>query len=195
MPAHTPLWLASSSPFRRALLERLRVPFETRSPEIDESPAADEMPRELAIRLAREKAGAIASPLSDAIVIGSDQIALRDGEILGKPGTADRARQQLTASSGRTVDFLTAWHVMDVRSGESRSGVDETRVVFRALGREEIDRYVAAEQPLGSAGSFQAESLGITLFDRVDSVDPTALVGLPLISVAAALREFGYALP
>lgn len=195
MAAHPPLWLASSSPFRRALLERLRVPFETRSPDIDESPAAGETPRELAARLAREKAAAVASGLRDAIVIGSDQVALRDGEILGKPGSADRARQQLAGSSGRTVNFLTAWHLIDVRSGKSRSGVDDTRVLFRSLTREEIDRYVAAEQPLGSAGSFQAESLGITLFERVDSIDPTALIGLPLISVSAALRELGCALP
>lgn len=195
MAAHPPVWLASSSPFRRALLDRLGIPFEARSPAIDESPREGESPDELVARLAREKSRAVAADLPEGLVIGSDQLATRDGEILGKPGSADRARRQLLGSSGRTVDFLTAWHVLDVASGQTRQGMDRTRVFFRSLTSGEIERYLAAEPALGSAGSFQVEGLGITLFERVESIDPTALIGLPLISVSAALREFGCALP
>jgi septum formation protein len=187
--------LASTSAYRRGLLARLGVPFECLPPGCDERRLAEEPARALAERLARLKAEAVAALHPDAVVIGSDQVAVRGPEILGKPGTVERCTQQLQASSGREVAFLTAVHVVDGRHGRTESHLDQTIVRFRQLGAGEIARYIAADAPLDCAGGFKAESLGIALFERIESVDPTALTGLPLIYVSAALRRAGIPVP
>jgi septum formation protein len=188
------LILASTSIYRRELLERLRLPFETARPEVDENPRPGESPIALAERLAIAKAGAIAEREPAAFVIGSDQVAELDGRPLGKPGTRDGALAQLGAMSGRAVHFRTA---VCVRHGEHapRLAIDTTTVRFRSLSFAEIERYVDAEQPLDCAGSFKSEGLGITLFDAIETIDPTALIGLPLIATARLLREAGFVLP
>ena len=189
------LVLASTSAYRRELLARLRVPFEAVAPGCDEQRLPDEPAQALALRLAQLKAETVAARHPGSIVIGSDQVAVRGTEILGKPGTAERCTAQLQQSSGHEVVFLTAVHVVDGRSARSESHVDHTVVRFRSLGADEIARYVAADTPLDCAGGFKAESLGITLFDRIESSDPTALTGLPLIWVSAALRRAGIRVP
>jgi len=187
--------LASTSAYRRGLLARLGVPFECLPPGCDERRLAEEPARALAERLARLKAEAVATLHPDAVVIGSDQVAVRGREILGKPGTVERCTQQLQASSGQEVAFLTAVHVVDGRHGRTESYLDQTIVRFRELGLDEIARYIAADAPLDCAGGFKAESLGIALFERIESVDPTALTGLPMIWVSAALRRAGIPVP
>ncbi len=194
-PAPPRLILASTSPYRRALLERLRVPFDCRAPGVDEQRLDDEPADRLASRLARLKAGSVAQDHAGAVIIGSDQAAVRGNEILGKPLSVERCVAELAASSHREVTFFTAVHVIDGRSGRVESHIDRTRAVFRALEAVEIARYVAADDPLDCAGGFKAESLGITLFERIESVDPTALTGLPLIWLAGALRRAGFPLP
>ncbi len=190
MPA---LILASTSRYRADLLSRLRVPFSCEAPAVDETPLPAEPPRQLATRLARAKAAAVAAAHPGAWVIGSDQVAELDGAPLGKPGTGEAARAQLAAMSGRQVLFHTAVCVSD---GERHlQAVDLTRVDFRTLHADEIERYVDAELPLDCAGSFKCEGLGITLFEAIHSQDPTALVGLPLIGLSRLLREAGLALP
>ena len=188
------LVLASTSPYRRELLARLRLPFDTARPEVDESPLSGEAPMALAARLAQAKAAAIARPGSDAWVIGSDQVAELDGIALGKPGNAARARDQLAAMAGRPVRFHTAVYLAH-GDGRRLQALDTTTVRFRALSGEEIRRYVDAERPLDCAGSFKAEGLGISLFEAIESRDPTALIGLPLIATAGLLREAGFPLP
>lgn len=188
------LILASTSAYRRELLGRLRLPFEVMRPEVDETPHADEAPRALALRLARVKAQAVAADAGDAWVIGSDQVAELDGRPLGKAGTSDAAARQLAAMSGRKVTFHTALCLVHAAEPPHLE-LDTTTVRFRALADDEIRRYVAAEQPLDCAGSFKCEGLGITLFDAIDSADPTALIGLPLIATARLLRAAGFALP
>ncbi|NHA14296.1 nucleoside triphosphate pyrophosphatase [Thioalkalivibrio sp. XN279] len=186
------LVLASASPYRRALLERLGLPFRQRSADIDETPRRGESPADLVMRLARSKAQAVASTATDAIVIGSDQVAVRGDDILGKPGNADEAMAQLARSAGRHVEFLTGVCILAPgRADEPEEHIDITRVVFRPLEAGEIRRYVEVERPLDCAGSFRAEGLGIALFERIDSQDPTGLIGLPLIWVAQALRRLG----
>jgi len=188
------LILASTSIYRRDLLARLRLPFETVRPEVDEIALPGETPLELARRLATAKAVAVAERDEDAWVIGSDQVAELDGTALGKPGARDAAIAQLTAMSGRAVRFRTG--VCVLRAGEApRTVVDTTTVRFRMLTAIEIQRYVDAEQPFDCAGSFKSEGLGISLFAAIETIDPTALVGLPLIATAALLREAGFALP
>jgi septum formation protein len=187
--------LASTSRYRRELLGRLRLPFTCVAPDIDETPQAGEPAVDLAMRLASSKAAAVLGRHPGAIVIGSDQVAVRDTEILGKPGTVEACRRQLRRCSGQAVEFITAVHVIDGTSGAEQSHVDVTRVRFRDLTPGEIDRYIEHDQPLDCAGSFKAESLGIALFDRIESVDPTGLVGLPLAWVAAALRHVGIDVP
>ena len=188
------LILASTSRYRRELLGRLRLPFETVAPQVDETPDPGEPPARLARRLAAAKAAAVADMHPGAWVIGSDQVAELDGAALGKPGSREDAVAQLAAMSGRSVVFWTAL-------GLARDGApqlqeeDITTVHFRQLGRAEIARYVDLETPLDCAGSFKAEGLGITLFDAIDSRDPTALIGLPLIATARLLRQAGFALP
>jgi septum formation protein len=189
------LILASTSVYRRELLARLRVPFECLAPGCDEARLPDEPAAALASRLARLKADTVAARHPGSIVIGSDQVAVRGDDLLGKPGTVARCTEQLLLSSGREVAFLTAVHVVDVRHGHAEAHLDRTLVRFRTLDAGEIARYVAADQPLDCAGGFKAESLGIGLFERIDSADPTALTGLPLIWLSGALRRAGILVP
>lgn len=188
------LILASTSIYRRELLERLQLPFDSVRPDTDESALPGEGPEALAQRLAEAKATAVAVQHPDAWVIGSDQVAELEGQALGKPGGREAAIAQLLAMSGRQVRFRTA--VCLARLGyPSRVALDTTTVAFRMLGPAEIGRYVDAEQPFDCAGSFKVEGLGIVLFDAIDSRDPTALIGLPLIATAGLLRNAGFALP
>lgn len=184
------LVLASTSPYRRELLRRIVEDFEPMSPGVDESAKPDEPARDLAIRLARAKAEAVQRSHPDAIVIGSDQTTELDGRCLGKPGSAHAARAQLQASSGRTVVFHTALCV--VAPGDAmHEAIDRTSARFRSLSPTEINRYVEREQPFDCAGSFKVEGLGISLFDAIESSDPTALIGLPLIATCRLLRLAG----
>jgi septum formation protein len=194
-PATPRLILASTSVYRRELLARLHLPFECQPPDCDETRARGESAEALARRLARIKAERIAMRSPGSVVIGSDQVALRADEILGKPGNAQRCAEQLRASSGHEVVFLTAVHVVDARDGRNESHLDRTRVLFRRLRDEEIARYVAADAPFDCAGGFKAEALGIALFERIESEDPTALTGLPLIWLSGALRRAGIPVP
>ena len=188
-----PLILASTSRYRRELLERLRLPFHIARPEVDETPCIDETPVALAQRLAAEKAGAIASLQPGSWIIGSDQCDELAGQPLGKPGTRDAAIAQLRGMSGQAVRFHTA---VCLRRGDAcLQATDLTTVQFRILSDAGIERYVDAEQPLDCAGSFKSEGLGIALFDAIESRDPTALVGLPLIALSGLLRQAGFELP
>jgi septum formation protein len=188
------LLLASTSPYRRELLSRLRLPFEVARPDVDETPRDGEPPAALAARLAQAKAVAIAMREGDAWAIGSDQVATFDGRPLGKPGGRDAAIAQLAAMSGRAVIFHTAVALAH-RDGGILAASDTTTVLFRALTNDEIARYVDAEQPFDCAGSFKSEGLGIALFEAIESQDPTALIGLPLIATARLLRQAGFTLP
>ena len=189
------LVLASTSPYRRVLLERLGLPFETSRPEVDESPAPGDTPHATAIRLAQAKARDVASSRGDGRwTLGSDQVGELAGHPLGKPGSRDAAMAQLRAMSGRTVRFHTAVCLTHA-DGSTFAACDLTEVRVRTLRDIEIQRYVDAEQPFDCAGSFKSEGLGITLFERIDSSDPTALVGLPLIATCGLLRLAGFALP
>lgn len=192
-PAAPPaLILASGSPYRRALLERLGMPFAQESPAIDEHIAVGEAPAEAVMRLARAKAAAVLARHPGAIVVASDQVAVRGDEILGKPGDAEHAALQLTRSGGRQVEFLTGVCILGgSQRAEPEEHMDITRVVFRPLTPEEIRRYIERDAPFDCAGSFRAEGLGIALFERIDSQDPTGLIGLPLIWLAQALRRLG----
>jgi len=189
------LVLASTSIYRRELLSRLRLPFSTVAPGIDESPTPHQTPIEHAQRLALEKATAVAASRLEATVIGSDQVAVCKGELLEKPGGAERCREQLRWLSAAAATFYTAVAVLHLGRGQTLQFVDTTTVYFRALSEPEIERYIAAEQPFDCAGGFRCEGLGIALFARVVSEDPTALIGLPLIAVARALRQLGYEAP
>ncbi len=189
------LILASTSPYRQALLARLGLPFDVARPEVDESPLTGETPEALAMRLAHAKARAVAARHPADWVIGSDQVAQLDGTALGKPGSFERAADQLAAASGKRVAFYTAVCLCRVADRQMLAMHDTTFVQFRSLDASEIERYLHAEQPYDCAGSFKAEGLGITLFDSIQSSDPTALVGLPLISLSRALREAGFRLP
>lgn len=188
-----PLILASTSRYRRELLERLRLPFHVARPDVEESPLAGEAPPTLAQRLARAKAQAIAIQHPESWIIGSDQVAALESQALGKPGTRENAISQLSAMSGREVRFHTA--VCLARGETVFEAIDTTVVRFRTLDTDEIARYVDVEQPLDCAGSFKSEGLGIALFEHIESRDPTALVGLPLIMLSKMLREAGFSLP
>ncbi|MGD8832022.1 MAG: Maf family protein [Pseudomonadales bacterium] len=185
------LILASTSPYRAALLERLGIPFDTVRPEVDETPAPGEAPADLVLRLARLKARAGGRTLTDALVIGSDQVAELDGVVLGKPGTAERARSQLSRLSGREVTFLTGLCLLDTRDGGEQAAVVQTPVHFRHLSAVEIADYVARENPLDCAGAFKSEGLGIALFESLGGPDPNALIGLPLIELCRMLARAG----
>jgi septum formation protein len=191
----TRLLLASTSPYRRELLDRLRLPYAVGRPEVDETPQPGEAAVSLAIRLGRAKAQAVASRAGgDAWAIGSDQAADVLGQVLGKPGDRAGAVAQLQAMRGQRVRFHTSVALAHA-DGRLYEALDLTEVALRWLDDEEIERYVDAEQPFDCAGSFKSEGLGITLFDAIDSRDPTALVGLPLIATARLLRQAGFALP
>ncbi len=190
MPAPR-LILASTSRYRRGLLERLRLPFDVMSPGVDESPLPDEAPAALAIRLALAKAQAVAAQAVDAVVIGSDQVADLDGQAIGKPATHGRAASQLALMSGQRVVFHTAVAVVRRDRGFERALLAPVTVHFRALNAAEIERYLQLDEPYDCAGSARSEALGVALLDSIDSDDPTALIGLPLIRTCALLREAG----
>ncbi|MGO9992122.1 MAG: Maf family protein [Steroidobacteraceae bacterium] len=195
-----PLVLASTSIYRRELLTRLQIPFECRSPGVDETPGAGESAQALVVRLALAKARAVAIQRPDACVIGSDQVAvlldaMQQNTILGKPGSVANCIDQLLRCSGRTLSFITAVAVVPHRNPSAIEFIDTTRVAFRMLDRTTIERYVERESPLDCAGGFKSEGLGITLCESIDSNDPTALIGLPLIRLAAVLRTVGFELP
>ena len=183
------LILASSSPYRRELLERLRISFSISAPEIDETPHTGELPGQLALRLAIEKAEVIAKRFPDSIVIGADQAASLHGTPLGKPGTTEVARNQLQQMSGQTVVFHSAMAV--ISAGHIQSIDVPTTCVFRTLSKEAIERYIAIDQPLDTAGSARAECLGIALMQSMQSTDPTAIIGLPLIALTQMLSVCG----
>ncbi|MFN3902457.1 Maf family protein [Rehaibacterium terrae] len=189
------LILASTSPYRRELLGRLGLPFETARPEVDEAPQPGEPPAALARRLAAAKARAVAARHPEDWVIGSDQVADLDGRPLGKPGDHARAVAQLRAAAGREVRFHTGLCLLRGTDDEVQHHLDLTVVRFRPLDVDEIERYLRTERPYDCAGSFKCEGLGITLFEAIESRDPTALIGLPLIALAGMLRRAGFAVP
>jgi septum formation protein len=189
------LILASGSVSRRSLLERLRLPFEVLPANLDETPMAGEAPAALAERLSRGKARSVAEQHPNKVVIGSDQVAVFEGKPSGKPGGPERAMQLLRRFSGREVDFLTGTCVKLGASDFEGYFMDCTRVRFRTLDDQEIERYLESDRPWDCAGSFRLESLGPALFESVESSDPTALLGLPLIGTCALLRQVGYRLP
>lgn len=186
------LVLASTSPYRRALLDRLGLPFVVASPGVNETPSPGEAPDALAMRLARAKAAAVAGSHPDSLIIGSDQVALLDGEILGKPGNHANAVAQLRRLSGRTARFLTALCVHDSTSGRSLSRLVPYEVTFRPMGEQTIENYLRREQPYDCAASAKAEALGIALIARMSGDDPNALIGLPLIALIDLLGEHGF---
>ena len=185
------LILGSTSPYRRELLGRLRLPFEAVAPDVDETPIAHELPRDLANRLALAKAREVAKRHPAAVVIGSDQVADLGGEPLGKPGTHARAVAQLRRMRGKTVVFQTALAVVCVESGFEQIDIAEVNVRFRDVSNAEIEAYLQAEKPYDCAGSAKSEGLGIALLESIDSDDPTALVGLPLIRTCRMIRAAG----
>lgn len=187
--------LGSTSIYRAELLGRLGLAFEQASPNCDESVQNGEKPVELAQRLAKTKALSLVEQHPNSLIIGSDQVCALEGQVLGKPGTVERAVQQLRSMRGQSVTFATALTVIQASSGESQDYVDLTVATLRDLSDAEIERYIDAEMPLNCAGSFMVEKLGISLFDRVESEDPTALIGLPLISLCKSLRHFGISVP
>ena len=190
-----PVVLGSTSRYRRELLSRLNLPFEVASPDVDETPAPGETPRELALRLALAKARAVARLHPEAVVIGSDQVADLAGQPLGKPGTHERAVLQLRQMRGQTVIFQTAVATVCQASGFEQVDIAPVEVRFRDLSDDEIERYLRAEQPYDCAGSAKSEGLGIALLDAIHSDDPTALIGLPLIRTCRMLRAAGVVLP
>ncbi len=190
-----PLILGSSSPFRKELLSRLRLPFETSSPDIDESPLDGEPPQQLVERLSQEKAAEIGRRYPAHLIIGSDQVAVINGKILGKPGSHEKAVQQLAAASGNSVRFFTGVTLLNSSTGESQTEMVPFQVHFRNLDSDRIERYLRAEEPYNCAGSFKSEGLGITLFERLEGDDPNALMGLPLIRLVSMLEQQGAEFP
>jgi septum formation protein len=188
------LVLGSTSTYRRELLARLHIPFEVAAPDVDETPLSGEAPQALAQRLALAKARAVATRFPQAVVIGSDQVADLNGLSLGKPGTHDKAVAQLRLMRGQTVVFQTAVAVMCLETGFEQHGLAAVRATFRNLTDDEIENYLRIEEPYDCAGSAKSEGLGIALLDAIDSDDPTALIGLPLIRTCQMLRAAGLAL-
>ena len=186
------LILASTSPYRRVLLEKLGVPFECAAPNVDESPQSGESPRHLVVRLAQEKAKSLAAQFPDHLIIGSDQVCVLDGAITGKPHTEENARQQLLKARGNIVTFYTGLALYNSSTGHLQTECEPFDVHFRHLSEQEIDDYVRKERPLNCAGSFKSEGLGIALFDRLDGRDPNTLVGLPLIALCQMLCREHY---
>lgn len=190
-----PLILASTSPHRRMLLARLGLPFTSVPPGVDETHSYREQAPELVRRLSRAKAEAVRATHPGALIIGSDQAAECEGHLLGKPGVHSEAVAQLKSASGKYMKFHTGLCVLDTRDGSYREHTDVTRVIFRNLNEAEIERYLLAEKPYDCAGSFKSEGLGISLFEAIESSDPSALIGLPLIVLGRFLRDCGVALP
>lgn len=189
------LVLSSTSPFRKALLNRLAIPFLTFRPEVDEASLADESPEQLVTRLAVLKACAAGASYPDALIIGSDQVAVCEGKVLGKPGVHDAAEKQLQQLSGNRVIFQTGLCLLDTGNGQIKSTLIPYSVFFRELDKQQIERYLLAEKPYNCAGSFKSEGLGISLFERMEGDDPTALIGLPLIHLVTWLNEAGIEIP
>jgi septum formation protein len=194
-PGQRGLILASTSRYRAGLLQRFGLAFETKNPAVDETERAGESPRARAFRLSEAKAEAVAAQYPAAIVIGGDQVPATSTTILDKPGNEGNCREQLKLLSGSTAEFYTACTIRCLETGVRLSHVDTTAVKLRPLSDAEIDRYIARERPFDCAGGFKAEALGITLFERIDTEDPTAIVGLPLIWLAGALRAVGFQVP
>ncbi len=190
-----PLILASTSRYRKALLEKLGLPFQCVSPEVDETPIPGESAEALVSRLAQAKAMAIAECHDHGLIIGSDQVCVCDGQILGKPGTVENAVAQLMRAQGKHVTFLTGLCVIDAASGHAEQMVEPFAVHFRSLDEAAIRRYVEAELPLDCAGSFKCEGMGIVLFEALEGRDPNALIGLPLIALINLLGRHGLHLP
>lgn len=188
------LILASTSPYRRELLARLCLPFSVANPQTDESPLPDETPEALALRLSEAKARAVANAYTDALIIGSDQVATSDGRIYGKPGTHARAVEQLTALSGKTVNFFTGLCLYNTNTGQADVRGISTLVTFRQLSGSEIENYLRREPAYNCAGSAKSEGLGIALLQSMHGDDPNALVGLPLIALCDMLRNQGVAI-
>jgi len=185
------LILASTSPFRKTVLEKLGLPFSTVAPKVDETPQPNETPLQLVERLAKAKAQAVADKTKTGLIIGSDQVAVIDGKIIGKPGTHDKAVLQLQQASGKQIRFLTGLALINAANGKVQSEVVPFDVVFRQLTQLQIENYLLKEQPYNSAGSFKSEGLGIALFERLEGEDPNTLVGLPLIRLIKMLQEEG----
>ncbi len=191
----TQLILGSTSPFRKKLLQRLSIPFTTDSPNIDETPLEKESPEDYVLRLSLEKARTVASQYPNALIIGSDQCSVLNGDIRGKPSNHENAMQQLRESSGKRVSFLTGLCLFDSNTEQYQLDLIPFYVDFRELADNEIDAYLKVDQPYGCAGSFKSEGLGISLFKRLHGDDPTALIGLPLIRLSEMLREKGVVIP
>jgi septum formation protein len=189
------LVLASTSRYRRALLERLGMPFTTAAPDADETPHLGERPSETARRLAEAKARSVAAAYPAALIIGSDQVADCEGRPVGKPGDRAKARAMLTMLAGKTVVFHTGIALLDAASGRCATALVDVRSTFRALAAGEIDAYLDREQPFDCAGAVKSEGLGIALFEAIVSDDPTALIGLPLIRLSSMLRDAGVTIP
>lgn len=185
------LVLASTSPFRKSVLDKLGLPFECHAPEVDETPQAGEKPAQLVERLSIAKAQAVAAHYQQGLIIGSDQVAVIDDEILGKPGNHEKAIAQLQRASGKTVTFLTGLALVNAASGAIQAEVVPFKVVFRPLSHSQIVNYLHAEQPYNCAGSFKSEGLGIALFERLEGEDPNTLIGLPLIRLIRMLEKEG----
>lgn len=185
------LILASTSPFRKTILEKLDLPFECASPETDETPEKGEKPEQLVERLAIAKAQAVAKNYTDALVIGSDQVAVINNKIVGKPGNFENAFQQLKDASGKRITFLTGLSLINSQTGKIHSTVVPYNVVFRYLRDSQIENYLYKEKPYNCAGSFKSEGLGISLFERLEGDDPNTLMGLPLIRLVAMLEIEG----
>jgi len=194
-PSAPDILLASSSPYRRGLLDRFLVEFEAVSPDVDESNNAGLEPAELARHLARAKAEAVSASSRNALIIGADQLAVLDGQVLGKPGNHQKAVEQLLAASGKSVKFLTAVCMLDPVTRKRYEHTDETVVHFREFDRRLAEAYLRLDEPYDCAGSFKLEGAGFLLFESVKTDDPTALVGLPMIWISDRLLELGYLLP
>lgn len=188
------LVLASSSPYRKELLQRLQVSFETLSPEVDETPKPHESPENLALRLASEKAKAVAQKFPNGLIIGSDQVAFSNGKIYGKPGNRNNAIQQLEELQGKPVHFFTALCLYDATTQVEQINGITTEVTFRQLSKTEIEHYVDTEQPFNCAGAAKSEGLGIALIEKITGTDPNALIGLPLIELCTMLKKADYAI-
>jgi len=186
------LILASTSPFRREILEKLDISFETMAPDVNEDILIDEIPEQLVARLAEAKARAVAEQQSHALIIGSDQVAVVDGQILGKPGNHEEATKQLRRASGKRVSFLTGLCVFNTESKRIQLDVVPFNVIFRQLTDSQIESYLQKEQPYNCAGSFKSEGLGIALFERLEGDDPNTLIGLPLIRLIKMLESEGF---
>ena len=185
------LILASTSPYRKEFLKRLGLPFDSKNPQVDESEKKGETASKLAVRLAHAKADRIAKRTKDSnkVIIGADQTASINNQLLRKPGNRDNALRQLMACQGKVVSFYTACCVIDLRSKSLQQHTDQTQVSFLTLSKKQLERYIELEKPFNCAGGFKAEGLGISLFKSITSTDPTALLGLPLIWLAGKLRE------